>query len=217
MRRRDGETVTQPTRNLQPATCNPPPTRKALIMAIAHRISEQEYRELALTEEGRLLELWDGVPREKPLMSMKHDDVAAYLGAALISQLDRRKFRVNVSGGKTRYTERNYFIPDVVVIPAAYKIPFEDDPRAFNAFAEPLPLVVEVWSRTTGHYDFTVKLRGYRERGDEEMASASTSTRCWTDRRETGDGGRRLEDGRTALHPTPIRLVLLHPLKPQSG
>jgi Uma2 family endonuclease len=138
-------------------------------MAIAHRISEQAYRDLALTEEGRLVELWDGVPREKPLMSMKHDDVAAYLGFLLQSQLDRSAYRVNVNGGKTRYTERNYFIPDVVVIPASYLLPFRDDPRALNAFAEPLPLVVEVWSRTTGHYDFTVKLRSYRERGDAEI------------------------------------------------
>ena len=43
-----------------------------LIMAILNRISEQEYRELALQDSDRLWELWDGVPREKPLMSMKH-------------------------------------------------------------------------------------------------------------------------------------------------
>jgi hypothetical protein len=41
-----------------------------LIMAIVNRISEQEYRELALSDSDRLWELWDGVPREKPLMSM---------------------------------------------------------------------------------------------------------------------------------------------------
>ena len=58
---------------------------EALIMAIVNRISEQEYRELALNESDRLWELWDGVPWEKPLMSMKHEDVASYLGAALIT------------------------------------------------------------------------------------------------------------------------------------
>ena len=45
-------------------------------MAIVNRISEQEYRELALNESDRLWELWDGVPREKPLMGMKHEDVS---------------------------------------------------------------------------------------------------------------------------------------------
>jgi Uma2 family endonuclease len=140
-----------------------------LIMAIVNRINEQEYRELALSEQDRLWELWDGVPREKPLMSMKHDDVASYLGAALIVQLDRRLYRVNINGGRARLSPRSYYIPDVVVIPAAYKLPFEDDPRAFNAFAEPLPLVVEIWSPSTGHYDVSTKLQGYRERGDCEI------------------------------------------------
>jgi Uma2 family endonuclease len=138
-------------------------------MVIVNRISEQEYRELALSDSDALWELWDGVLVEKPLMSMKHDDVASYLGAALITQLDRRLFRVNINGGRARLSPRSYYIPDVVVIPAAYKTPFEDDPRAFNAFAEPLPLVVEVWSPSTGPYDLATKLQGYRERGDAEI------------------------------------------------
>ena len=138
-------------------------------MAIVTHLSEQEYRELALNDPDQLWELWDGVLVEKPLMSMKHDDVAFYLGHMLASQLDRAVYRVNVNGGKTRRSERTYYIPDVVVIPAAFKTPFEHDPRAFNAFAEPLPLVVEIWSRTTGDYDIAAKLPSYRERGDAEI------------------------------------------------
>ena len=138
-------------------------------MAIVNRISEQEYRELALNDSDRLWELWDGVPREKPLMSMKHDNVSFYLGHMLANQLDRGAYRVNVNGGKTRRSARNYYIPDVVVIPAEFQLPFERDPQAFNAFAEPLPLVVEVWSLSTGAYDFETKLLGYRERGDAEI------------------------------------------------
>ena len=138
-------------------------------MAIVNRISEQEYRELALNDPDRLWELWDGVLVEKPLMSMKHEDVASYLGAALIAQLDRRLYRVNINGGRARLSPRSYYIPDVVVIPAAYKLPFEDDPRAFNAFAEPLPLVVEVWSPSTGalrRRDKAAGLSGARGRRD---------------------------------------------------
>jgi Uma2 family endonuclease len=138
-------------------------------MAVVNRISEREYRELALNEPDRLWELWDGVPREKPSMSMKHEDVSSYLGAMLINQLDHREYRVNINGGRTRRSERSYYIPDVAVIPTVLKAPYKDDPRAFNAFAEPLPLVVEVWSRTTGQYDFATKLQGYRERGDAEI------------------------------------------------
>jgi len=157
-------------------------------MAIVNRISEQAYRELALHDPDRLWELWDGVPREKPLMSMKHEDVASYLGAALITQLDRRQYRVNINGGRARLSPRSYYIPDVVVIPAAYKTPFEDDPRAFNAFAEPLPLVVEVWSPSPGAYDFETKLQGYRERGDAEIWFLHPYERTLTVWRRQADG-----------------------------
>jgi hypothetical protein len=84
---------------------------EALIMAIVNRISEQEYREFALNEADRLRELWDGVPREKPLMSMKHEYVASYLGAALITQLDRRLYRVNINGGLVPVAS----LPNVVI------------------------------------------------------------------------------------------------------
>lgn len=157
-------------------------------MAVVNRISEQEYRELALNEPDQLWELWDGVPREKPPMSMKHEDVSSYLGAMLINQLDHREYRVNVNGGRTRRSGRSYYIPDVAVIPTALKAPYKDDPRAFNAFAEPLPLVVEVWSRTTGHYDFASKLQGYRERGDAEIWFIHPYERTLTVWRKQPDG-----------------------------
>jgi len=138
-------------------------------MATVTHLSEQEYRELALNDPDHRWELWDGVLVEKPLMSMMHDDVAFYLGLLLQNQLDRAVYRVNVNGGKTRFTARNYYIPDVVVIPTGLVLPFRSDPRSFNAFAEPLPLVVEIWSRTTGDYDMAAKLPIYRERGDLEI------------------------------------------------
>jgi len=157
-------------------------------MVVVNHLSEQKYREFALTDPDHLWELWDGEPREKPLMSMKHADVAAYLGAALISQLDRTVYRVNINDGKTRLSSRTYYIPDVVVIPAIYKLPYEDDPRAFNAFSEPLPLVVEVWSPSTGQYDFGTKLQGYRERGDAEIWFIHPYERTLTAWRKLPDG-----------------------------
>jgi Uma2 family endonuclease len=157
-------------------------------MAIVTRLSEQEYRELALSEDDHLWELWDGVLVEKPPMSMMHDDVASYLGYRLQSQLDRLNYRVNVNGGKTRYTARNYYIPDVVVIPAAFVLPFRKDPRSFNAFAEPLPLVVEIWSRTTGDYEMAAKIPMYRERGDLEIWFIHPYERTLTAWRKQPDG-----------------------------
>lgn len=157
-------------------------------MATANQISEREYRELVLTDSDHLWELWDGVLVEKPLMSMKHDNVTFYLGHMLANQLDRAVYRVNVNGGKTRRSARNYYIPDVIVIPAAFQLPFEHDPRAFNAFTEPLPLVVEVWSLSTGSYDFQTKLQGYRERGDAEIWFIHPYERTLTAWRRQSDG-----------------------------
>ncbi len=157
-------------------------------MAISTRISEQEYRELALNEEDHFWELWDGVLVEKPLMSVMHDDIATYLGVALANQLDRNVYRVNVNGGKTRYTSRNYYIPDVIVIPASLVVPLRNDPTAFNAFTEPFPLVVEIWSRSTGDYDIAAKLPVYRQRGDLEIWFIHPYERTLTAWRRQPDG-----------------------------
>ena len=62
-----------------------------------------------------------------------------------------------------------YFLPDVVVIPAACQTALPQGLQSFNAFAQPLPLVVEVWSPSTGAYDFERKLAAYREHGDAEV------------------------------------------------
>lgn len=157
-------------------------------MAVVTRISEQEYRELALTDPDHRWELWDGVFVAKPLMSVMREDVAFYLGCLLQSQLDRGVYRVNVNGGKTRYTPRNFSIPDVVVIPASFERPFMSDPRSFKAFADPLPLVVEIWSRSTGDYDIAAKLPIYRERGDFEIWFIHPSERTLTACRKQPDG-----------------------------
>ncbi len=39
-------------------------------MAVVHRISEQEYKELVFNDPDISWELWDGVPREKSGMSI---------------------------------------------------------------------------------------------------------------------------------------------------
>lgn len=155
-------------------------------MAVINRISEQEYRELALSEP--LWELWDGEPRAKPGMSSTHEDIAAYLSHLLQGQLDRKEWRLSVNGAKTRISGSTYFIPDLVVVPAASVIEFRDDPRHLAAHAEPLPLVVEVWSRTTGTYDFERKLMTYRERGDAEVWYIHPYERTLTIWRRQADG-----------------------------
>ncbi len=157
-------------------------------MATVTHISEQAYRELALNDTDHLWELWDGVLVEKPGMSMFHVDIAAYLAARLIYQLDRREYRVNINDGKVRLSPQTYYIPDVVVIPAKYKMPYERDPRSLKTFAEPLPLVVEIWSRTTGDYDIAAKLPASRSRGDQEIWFIHPYERTLTAWRRQPDG-----------------------------
>jgi Uma2 family endonuclease len=171
------------------------------IMATTTPISEHEYRELALNDPDRNWELWDGVPVEKPWMSIKHNDVAFYLGLALANQLDRRVYRVNVNGDRARISPRAYYIPDVIVIPAAYQRSFDHDPRALGVDAKPLPLVAEVWSPTTGHYDVATKLEGYRERGDLEIWFIHPYERTLTAWRRQPDGSYTEEFYRSGVVP----------------
>jgi Uma2 family endonuclease len=154
----------------------------------ATRLSEEEYRELAMNDPDHHWELWDGVLVEKPPMSATHDNASFLLGFLLQSQLDWDEFRVNVSGGKTRYTARNYFEPDVIVILASYQVSMLGDPGAFNAYLEPLPFVAEVCSPSTGGYDIAAKLPIYQQRGDEEIWFVHPFARTVTVWRRQPDG-----------------------------
>jgi Uma2 family endonuclease len=155
-------------------------------MATTTTISEREYRELALNDPDRNWELWDGALVEKPSMSIKHNDVAFYLGLALANQLDRSVYRVNVNGDRARLSPRSYYIPDVVVIPVAYQQAI--DPRSLGVYADPLPLVVEVWSPTTGDYDIAAKIPAYQARGDLEIWLLHPYERTLTAWRRQPDG-----------------------------
>ena len=157
-------------------------------MATTTAISEREYRDLAIHDPDRAWELWDGALAEKPPMRRRHDDVAFFFGFMLQSHLDRAELRVNVNGGKTRYTERNYFEPDVIVIPTALVQPFANDPYTFNAYAEPLPLVAGIWSPSTGDYDIAARIPLYRQRGDRETVFLHPYERFLTAWRRQPDG-----------------------------
>jgi Uma2 family endonuclease len=170
-------------------------------MATTTTISELAYRELAMSDPDRNWELWDGVPVEKPWMSIKHNDVAFYLGLALANQLNRSVYRVNVNGDRARISPRAYYIPDVIVIPAAYQRSSDHDPRALGVYTEPLPFVAEVWSPTTGHYDVATKLTAYRERGDLEIWFIHPCERTLTAWRRQPEGNYTEELHRSGVVP----------------
>jgi Uma2 family endonuclease len=138
-------------------------------MAIETRISGAAYERLALAEPDRKWELRDGVLREKPGMTAAHNELAVTLGYMLLSQLDRAAYRVRIDAGRLQRPGATYFIPDVFVVPAAYVIPLMDLHDVLEVYDQPLPLVVEVWSRSTGDYDVAEKIAVYQLRGDLEI------------------------------------------------
>jgi Uma2 family endonuclease len=134
-------------------------------MAIAQRMDPATYERLAVLDEFKRTELWDGVPVEKPTMSQGHGDALVELTLALRLRIDRVRGRVRVNHAKLAIPGGNFFIPDLAILPAdAFT-----DPTAADLFHVPAFLVVEVWSPSTGSYDIDVKLPAYRARGDAEI------------------------------------------------
>ena len=117
----------------------------------------------------RKWELHDGELREKPDMSAEHNDAMFYLGILLQQQLDRSQFRLRVNAGRVRRIEKTWYIPDVTVIPTELELAQRGKPGSLEVYNDPLPLVIEIWSPSTGDYDVNTKLPDYQQRGDLEI------------------------------------------------
>jgi len=152
------------------------------------RMSGEAYQRLALAEPDRKWELHDGVLQEKPGMTAAHNDLEVTLGYMLMSQLDRSIFRVRIDAGRVHRPGASYFIPDVFVVPTALVTPLLDRQDLLEVYDDPLPLVVEVWSRSTGDYDVEEKLAVYRQRGDLEIWRIHPYERTLTSWRRQVDG-----------------------------
>ena len=88
----------------------------------------------------------------------------------LIRQLDPSRFRVHVDNSRVRRTDATYYLPDLIVIPVLLAEPFRGRSDLLEIYDDPLPLVAEIWSRSTGDYDVDEKLPEYMERGDREIS-----------------------------------------------
>jgi Uma2 family endonuclease len=133
-------------------------------------VSEHDFRKLALKDPHGHWELFCGRVRKKPEMSVAHNHVAFRLMAQLLRQLDETRFEVRMNAGHVQRASESYFIPDVFVLPLAFVgALLQQNPHQLEAYPEPLPLVVEVWSPSTGGYDVATKLGEYQRRGDLEI------------------------------------------------
>ena len=134
------------------------------------RVSEAEYKRLAAERPDKRLELHCGVLRSKPTMTFEHNWAARRLNEELLRQLSRKEFDVVIDQGRVRRSASRYYIPDLFVVPIELiRRGFEAPTRELEAYRDPLPLVVEVWSPSTGGYDVDSKLPEYQRRGDLEI------------------------------------------------
>jgi len=138
-------------------------------------VSEKTYRQLVLEDPDGQWELHCGLLRRKPDdMSVEHNDVESRLVRRLVLQLDEDEFVVRGNSARTRQSPEHYYIPDVCVIPVELVRGLRAQQRSrrrtvLDIYEAPLPLVVEIWSPSTGDYDVDAKLPEYQRRGDLEI------------------------------------------------
>jgi Uma2 family endonuclease len=151
-------------------------------------VTESTFLQIAL-EDPNQWELHCGNLRRKPNMTAEHNHVARTLFLRLAQQLDRARFEVSLGMGHVRHSAGSAYIPDVFVIPTELLRPLRGRPDALEAYDPPLPLVVEVWSPSTGEYDVDAKLPEYQRRGDLEIWRIHPYERTLTAWRRQPDGG----------------------------
>lgn len=126
----------------------------------------QSYMEIIRVFPDRKLEMYDGELREKPAMTIGHNRVEINLLLALAWQLNGSRFEVRLGQAPVQRSERNYYLPDVYVVP---RHPVGTPLDEFEVFVLPLPYLAEVWSPSTGDYDVDKKFPECRKRGDLEI------------------------------------------------
>jgi Uma2 family endonuclease len=132
-------------------------------------VSMKTYERVALEDGDGLWELVCGRLREKPGMTADHNQTMTNAGLLIAAQLDANTYHIRINAGRMR-RETTAYIPDVMVIPTPlFEQTRRERPRGLEVYTEPLPLVVEVWSPSTGRRDRTQKLRFYQDRGDREI------------------------------------------------
>ena len=137
-------------------------------MDVEQRISEEQYQQFVLAQPNGQWELHDGRLVEKSSVTWEHADIAMELAYLLRHQISRDEYRVFIES-RVRRPAATIFTPDVMVVPTAYGEPFRGRPDTLAIFSDPLPLIVEIWSSSTGEYDVDAKLPVYQQRGDLEI------------------------------------------------
>src|SRR5262245_60017012 len=150
--------------------------------------SKLDFERIALSEPERLWELHHGQLREKPAMSLGHNHVLAFLDHLFQRQLPWERYEVPINSGRVLQTFENYYIPDLFVIPRSLLRDWLHRATELDVITDPLPLVVEVRSPSTGVIDIPEKLPAYQARGDLEIWYLHPLERTLTAWRRQPDG-----------------------------
>lgn len=133
-------------------------------------ISEATFERVALEDPEGKWELVCGHLRSKPGMTVEHNSTIRNLIHALLVQIDRRAYTISTESARLQISTGTFYTPDLCVIPRTFEErKRREAPRRVEVYEEPLPLVVEVWSPSTGEYDVEQKLREYQWRRDLEI------------------------------------------------
>jgi len=133
-------------------------------------ISAETYERVALEDPHGGWELVCGRLRQKPPMTTEHQSTIRQAAEQFYDQIDRNLYAIDTAQTRVRISGENYLIPDLCVLPRELiHRRRREHPRELEIFDDPLPLVVEVWSPSTGERDRTEKLDAYRGRGDREI------------------------------------------------
>jgi len=147
-------------------------------------INFDTYRRVALEDPEGKWELDCGRLREKPPMTMKHNRTERRLERMLMQQLPEEEWEIGET--RLRISTGTYYVPDLTVLPRFLVDSFPEG--EFEVYTEPVPLVVEIWSPSTGEYDVEEKLREYQLRGDLEIWRIHPYERTLTAWRRQPDG-----------------------------
>src|SRR5215207_1991324 len=155
-------------------------------MVVEQRISKEAYQRFVLSGVEGSWKLHDGRLVEKPGRTFRHGQIPMLLGHLLLSQLDHAQFQV-VAELCGRRSSATVFVPDLVVVPTSYSEEIRNRP-VLAIFSDPLPLVVEVWSPSTGDFDVDAKVPVYQQRGDLEIWRIHPYDRTLTSWQRQPDG-----------------------------
>jgi len=152
-------------------------------------ISDATYERVALEDPEGHWELVCGRLRSKPAMTVDHNEVTRNLAWQLMSQLNQAEYTIATDNNRLRISTGSYYVPDLCVVPrAAILRQRAERSRRLEVYEDPMPLVVEVWSPSTGDYDVEEKLREYQRRGDWEIWRIHPYERTLTAWRRQADG-----------------------------